>query len=877
MVESDKKLGEYLYENLSNNIYLKKLMKILSTQYVRWLLGLNYEITAKQKQDLLQFADLLAKSISIKEDNDHKNRALKIVAALTKMYPDDPRVSVVTNEVLTNFNNFLPREGKDYELKLTLDHLWNEVLENYQKEKRQIPGQEDKSFIGKQDLIFQSLNRKLSSFSAPTSMGKTFLIEKYIELQVKSNIKKNFAIVVPSRALITEVRSRLIDDLDANLKEKHYRVVSHPDEYQTECEGKNFIFVVTPERLSVLIARHPELRLSHIFIDESQKATEFDSRSAFYYEIFDQIAKWEIRPKITFASPLVPNPGIFKRLIETDNFDKGLRIIESPVSQQKIIFDLHAKNITAYDELNKQIVEVATFEKVPSIPQIILSMRKIKKSSKCDLIYYGSKEKAISDAVIVSRKLSEIDDLEIKELSDYVSRKIHPKYILVELIKKGVAFHTGDLPINVRIRIEDACRAGILKMVFCTSTLLEGVNLPADNLFVTTLQNGTKTLSTLDFLNLIGRVGRLGHSMMGNVFLITGEKKKSRSNLKAYLSKLNEEPKKVELSVDSITPKQVAAIKETLKKGELRLDGSISKAKDYDLVRKLSLLYIKELKDNHTGVIRNHFSKNITQQEEKTIMHSLNDRYKGDLEDDINFSSDQSEKLKEKVIQEDLKDYPDIYVAGKLNVQGTVSFLLQLGNIFNWSFYEKSFIGASEDPKTRLKIVEDNAKLLLLWISGYSLGYICDLSIHLRNPHNENNDIYFLNRGKKKQKEIPNISWETITINKAMNRLQQIQFVLGKYFMKVSQELANKGTPPKKDWYRYLGYGTDSDLRIWLQQNGYSRESSEFIEANKNRLVFEDSIDRWKLSKNIKYVDDVDVVSETKEIMVNVPEIFTEA
>lgn len=352
MVESDKKLGEYLYENLSNNIYLKKLMKILSTQYVRWLLGLNYEITAKQKQDLLQFADLLAKSISIKEDNDHKNRALKIVAALTKMYPDDPRVSVVTNE----------------------------VLENYQKEKRQIPGQEDKSFIGKQDLIFQSLNRKLSSFSTPTSMGKTFLIEKYIELQVKSNIKKDFAIAVPSRALITEVRSRLIDDLDANLKEKHYRVVSHPDEYQTECEGKNFIFVVTPERLSVLIARHPELRLSHIFIDESQKATEFDSRSAFYYEIFDQIAKWEIRPKITFASPLVPNPGIFKRLIETDNFDKGLRIIESPVSQQKIIFDLHAKNITAYDELNKQIVEVATFEKVPSIPQIILSMRKIKKS-----------------------------------------------------------------------------------------------------------------------------------------------------------------------------------------------------------------------------------------------------------------------------------------------------------------------------------------------------------------------------------------------------------------------------------------------------------------------------------------------------------------
>lgn len=119
--------------------------------------------------------------------------------------------------------------------------------------------------------------------------------------------------------------------------------------------------------------------------------------------------------------------------------------------------------------------------------------------------------------------MEESNDPRLIELADYISRKIHPKYILVKLVRKGIAFHTGELPVDVRIRIEEACRQGILKLVFCTSTLLEGVNLPADNIFVTTLQNGKRALSQLDFLNLIGRVGRLGHSMLGNVFLITGD------------------------------------------------------------------------------------------------------------------------------------------------------------------------------------------------------------------------------------------------------------------------------------------------------------------------------------------------------------------
>ena len=86
MEKNGKKLGEYLYEHLSNNEYLSKLMNNLSLQYALWLFGGKCKLTSKQKHDLLKFADLLVKSISDQENNEQKNTALRIVAMLSKMY-----------------------------------------------------------------------------------------------------------------------------------------------------------------------------------------------------------------------------------------------------------------------------------------------------------------------------------------------------------------------------------------------------------------------------------------------------------------------------------------------------------------------------------------------------------------------------------------------------------------------------------------------------------------------------------------------------------------------------------------------------------------------------------------------------------------------
>ena len=49
---------------------------------------------------------------------------------------------------------------------------------------------------------------------------------------------------------------------------------------------------------------------------------------------------------------------------------------------------------------------------------------------------------------------------------------------------------------------------------------MEGVNLPADNLFVTSTRNGTEQLTPTAFKNLLGRIGRINFSLYGNVYLL---------------------------------------------------------------------------------------------------------------------------------------------------------------------------------------------------------------------------------------------------------------------------------------------------------------------------------------------------------------------
>ena len=134
--------------------------------------------------------------------------------------------------------------------------------------------------------------------------------------------QKNFALIVPTKALINEVRGKVIDDLGEKgnpdkinyLEKYNYRVVMAASDIALE-EDHNFIFVLTPERLLYLLISEPKVQIDYLFIDEAHKLSEKNSRAPFYYKVVDMLMKREHKPHFIFASPNIPNPQVYIRMM----------------------------------------------------------------------------------------------------------------------------------------------------------------------------------------------------------------------------------------------------------------------------------------------------------------------------------------------------------------------------------------------------------------------------------------------------------------------------------------------------------------------------------------------------------------------------------
>jgi helicase len=93
------------------------------------------------------------------------------------------------------------------------------------------------------------------------------------------------------------------------------------------------------------------------------------------------------------------------------------------------------------------------------------------------------------------------------------------KDALGDLLTNGVAFHHADLPLAYRELVEKHFRAGAVRVLFCTSTLAMGVNLPARNVLLLPdrwrrdPRYGwiSEPLTKMEFENVAGRAARLGY------------------------------------------------------------------------------------------------------------------------------------------------------------------------------------------------------------------------------------------------------------------------------------------------------------------------------------------------------------------------------
>lgn len=871
----NKTLGEKLLYKIEENSYLADLYKKLLLAYSYFLFRKEQSfLRTKEYMDLLRFADLMSNSQNLEKSELHRNIAHKIIAMLTAIYPESHIMLLYKNRILSNLNNYYPtRKDDKFETKMTADYFVNTLVDDYKIEKLRIPGT-DKVFIGRQKELYDQLDNDLSSVSAPTSMGKTFLMLQFIASKMaNTHENNNFALVVPSRALITEITDKLLNELKTKSLNTNYRIINSTEDIVDTNTNENLIFVVTPERLFYLLIGCPDIRLNYLFIDESQKISEKSPRSTFYYQVFDIIDNWDVKPKITFAAPVVPNPEEYLRISERNKVGKHLAIHQSAVSQIEFIVDTHLGKIGIFDDLENRLIDLSfmrlkTNTQIDVLEYIVGSLD----SKMKNLVYPNSIKNTMNLSMRYANDLENINNDNLEQLSEYIANKLNSNYYLVSLVKKGVAFHIGRLPSKIRSKIESEFKDGSIRTLFCTSTLMEGVNLPADNVFVLNLKNGNHNMSDVDFRNLIGRAGRLNHSMIGNSFLITNPNPGKKPQINDYLGFLTHPIQKQRLSIDELISKQkLKQINHDLQLGNIDLKNVRSHSiTEYAALRKFTLIYLNDIDKNRHSIVRKKFSSVIGDQDERRINAAIHAKYEVGIENDINFSSDQANRLIME-LQKDNLSYPQPIVDGEWNFKGALALLYKMADIFNWKTYEKRNLGKVDKNTGELLNISDYAILLIYWISGENLNMIIAKFLEIKE-----HDRFFLERVYS--------NWDGTlnSLNNFINRIldqinQIIDFKLKNYFMKMSREICRlkKVRTINNDWYRYITYGTISELRIWLQKQGYSRESTKYISDNEDKFIIEDA-GNYLLSPELERVDDPDVVQETQKIRLIMPYIFTD-
>lgn len=356
--------------------------------------------------------------------------------------------------------------------------------------------------------------------SAPTSAGKSFILQAYALRLLGERRARNVAFVVPTRALINQVSGELAQSLRGSGVELVTTPVPSDAELPTRA-----IYVVTQERLQLIQSAHESLSFDLMLVDEAQSLAD-GPRGVLLSSVVEEALSRNGRMQLLFAGPNIrysDNVGaLFGRRTRNISTD------EATVSQNIVFVDCEKDNprlakISIRSGANKLALGSIECEE-PLIDHksklIALTLRL--GGGGQNLIYaLGPAECEDIAFGLADNDEAPSNDEALRELSNFIKDAVHPKYQLAANVLQKVGFHYGRLPSLVRKAIEDAFANGNLRYLVTTSTLLYGVNLPAQNLFLHTPHRGKDNpISPVDFWNLAGRAGRLGKDFSGNIFLV---------------------------------------------------------------------------------------------------------------------------------------------------------------------------------------------------------------------------------------------------------------------------------------------------------------------------------------------------------------------
>lgn len=502
------------------------IRRIKNTEFVNLYSKLitNAELSYCEREKLLEIAIIFINS----QDLYVKRLGYRIIVVYSNRFNDySPLYDISINQELypiSRFieNNLLPEEQKNFFTELNAAYTT-------------IFDKDEKCQSGEQyilnDFYIKNLKKSISVV-APTSYGKTDLILDTLKHVAGSNV----CILTPTKSLLAQTRKRILaEKIDGITK-----IVVHPEMYNPQ--NDNCVAVLTQERLLSLLKNHPTLSFDYVIVDEAHDILEKDDRNELLASSIMILNKRNADTVFKFLTPFLNDSSNLK--VKYTTYDLDTYKINEYIKTEKIyVYDIiDQKGLKFYDQFFDTFFDLDEENTLSDIDFLI------KYAGEKNIVYFNKP----SDIEKFAKKL--IDVLPDIELSNQLERAIeniseylNPEYTLVKCLKKGVIYHHGSVPDAIRQYIEyQYAMCDELKFVLTSSTLLEGVNLPADKMFLLDNRKGQGNLSPSSFKNLIGRVCRFSeifNSKKGNlkrlepeIYLLVGSYFRSNSNYRSFLS-----------------------------------------------------------------------------------------------------------------------------------------------------------------------------------------------------------------------------------------------------------------------------------------------------------------------------------------------------
>ena len=211
-------------------------------------------------------------------------------------------------------------------------------------------------------------------------------------------------------------------------------------------------------------------------------------------------------------------------------------------------------------------------------------------------IIYLNRPRDIEKLALRLKDRSNITNSKIEEIIFTISEFVHPEYKLIDCLKKGIVYHHGGMPEIIRLYVENLFSTHeFLQYIVTSSTLLEGVNIPAEKIFLFSLKKGKGYLSKSNFKNLIGRVNRFSeifNDKSGNlnllepkIYIVNNEYIAKNANIEKFVSDRAKSNVKIEDEINNIL---------------LKPENSLNSAQKKDLFKTLE--YLENIEPNTTNI-----------------------------------------------------------------------------------------------------------------------------------------------------------------------------------------------------------------------------------------------------------------------------------